>query len=229
MSSQERWPPTPQQTRGTSAPRADSASPARDGRDVFDGLTSLRRRRILAILVDGTDPVDVPELARRLAAVEEGCLPATVPEEATEALLVDLRHVQLPALGDAGLLEWNETARTVVAADHPAFDDEAFRHLIETRGDVDDVVDCLASERRRLVLALLHTNDGPMAREELAREVAAYQCHEASDGAIEEVEVSLHHAHLPKLEDVGLVEQDREATTVWYRSHPDVDEAWFAL
>lgn len=229
MSSQERWPPTPAQTSGASSPRPDSRAPQRAGRDVFEGLTSLRRRRILAILVDGSDPVEVTELARRLAAVEEGCLPTTVSDEATDELLIDLQHVQLPALVEAGLLDRDEGEETVVAADHPAFDDPAFRHLVESRGDVDDVVDTLASERRRLVLAVLQARDEPVGRSALAREVAAYQRNESSPSAVEEVEVTLHHVHLPKLEAVGLVERDAEAETVRYLRHPDVDEAWFAL
>lgn len=226
MSSQEHWPLRLQQTRGPSRPAVDGSSSGR--KDVFDGLASRRRRRILAILLDGTDPVDVPELARRLAAVEEGRLPTTVSEAATESLLVDLRHVHLPILADVGLLDWDEVDRTVVAADHPAFDDPAFRNLVETGADVGDVVDCLASEHRRLVVAILQEHDGSMSCSDLAREVAAFQ-DDARGRTAEEVEISLHHTHLPKLADVGLVERDREAGTVAYRSHPEVDESWFAL
>lgn len=227
MSSQERWPPSrPPATRSSTS--GSEGRRRRAGReDAFQGLTSRRRRRILAILVDGTDRVPVRELANRLAAVEEGVAPMNVPDGTTDAVRVDLRHVHLPALANVGLLDWDETDGTVAAADHPAFEDPAFRHLVETRSDVDDVVACLSSERRRLVLAILQLHDEPVSTAELAEQVAAHEPDPTPDVA--DVRVALHHVHLPKLADVGLVEHDTESGTVDYRYHPDVDEAWFAF
>jgi len=225
MSSQEHWPPTPSRGTDPSARRPDGVATQTDGKDVFDGLTSRRRRLILAILVDGSDAVPSRELARRLGAVEAGVIPADVPDDRVDVLLADLRHVQLPTLADVGLLEWDEVEETVSTADHPAFDDPTFRTLLESGADVDDVVECLACERRRTVLAALSTHEEPVERAALARQVAAY---EPGPDTTEDVLVSLHHVHLPKLDDAGLVERDRQADTVGYRSHRSVDEAWFS-
>ncbi|MFC4448193.1 DUF7344 domain-containing protein [Halorussus aquaticus] len=61
----------------------------------------------------------------------------------------------------------------------------------------------LAADRRRETLSYLFDSDGDaVAVEELAEEVA--------DGdATERAYQSLHHAHLPKLDDAGIVSYER--------------------
>lgn len=76
----------------------------------------------------------------------------------------------------------------------------------------------LASARRREVLSVLDGADAPTV-EDLAERIAA---REAGAPSTHEVEVSLVHAHLPKLEAAGLLEYDDETGEVTLTA--DVDD-----
>lgn len=88
--------------------------------------------------------------------------------------------------------------------------------------------DALADERRRVVLDCLAGADAPMAVEDLARQVAARRRwgeepagrSDPPADAVHRVHVSLHHAHLPKLDDAGLVEYDPDEQVVRAAADP---------
>lgn len=74
----------------------------------------------------------------------------------------------------------------------------------------------LSDERRRTVLDVLDGRSAPLHFEELASVVAE---REAAGGAVaadarREVVVALHHNHLPRLADFGLVGYDRASGLV---------------
>ncbi len=195
---------------------------------VVGALASARRRHALAAVMDRSAPVGERDLATLVAAAEQ-CKPlVAVTREETRAVRTDLRHVHVPALADAGLVEYDPDDGTVAASDHPALGDAWLRRIVETNADGwSAVLDCLADDRRRVVLAVLAVHDGPMDRRALAREVAARDPDADGSAAVRDVLGSLHHVHLPKLVDAGLVECDDIAETVTYRGHPDVDARWF--
>jgi hypothetical protein len=74
----------------------------------------------------------------------------------------------------------------------------------------------LADDRRRTVLGVLATRTGPIDLMELATVVAVHEsdADEIPDGALERVAVALHHQHLPKLDEVDVVDYDTEASRV---------------
>jgi len=74
----------------------------------------------------------------------------------------------------------------------------------------------LQSDRRRLVLAILGERDQPVGLGALAAAVAAAEegVDRADGDARERVTVSLHHVHLPKLDDYGVLRYDRESNAV---------------
>lgn len=79
---------------------------------------------------------------------------------------------------------------------------------------VDDLFDVLTDVRRRHVLTILAGRDASMAVDALARTVAG-RVHDADPASLDEsrirdVHVALHHVHLPKLDEVGLVDYDRD-------------------
>lgn len=74
----------------------------------FDGLAHPRRRQILAALLDRSTPVTVPELAERSQ------------ERSREEVHSTLRHVDLPKLADAGLVEYDADENQVSVPDRPA-------------------------------------------------------------------------------------------------------------
>ena len=87
--------------------------------------------------------------------------------------------------------------------------------------------DLLADRRRRFALAYLaDAADGAVTFEALAEAVAARECEGSGvvpDDRRTDVEVSLHHNHLPRLADAGLVEYDRGTGTVRYRGNDRLD------
>ncbi|SEO86549.1 hypothetical protein SAMN05216388_102148 [Halorientalis persicus] len=76
---------------------------------------------------------------------------------------------------------------------------------------VADALEALAGERRRAVIRILHGTEGTVPVQELATEVCL-----RPDGAQDRdrVVVDLHHRTLPKLDALGLVDYDPEATVV---------------
>ena len=76
--------------------------------------------------------------------------------------------------------------------------------------------DVLRNERRRFVLEELRENGNALSVRELSERVAALQTGEspAPRNIRQSVYVSLHQTHLPKLDELGIVEYDADAKAV---------------
>ena len=96
--------------------------------DCFDALANIHRRRVLIALLDNNpqrDDVAVPE------DVHDG-------EKALEALQIELYHIHLPRLEEAGFIHWNPDTHEVVKG--PRFD--KIRPLLELiRDHADELPD----------------------------------------------------------------------------------------
>lgn len=79
----------------------------------------------------------------------------------------------------------------------------------ETRLGESEYHRLLASERRRVTLAVLESVTGQLSLDRLATAVAASQSGDDETTDVEEVRITLHHVHLPKLAAAGVVEYDR--------------------
>lgn len=187
---------------------------------VLDVLTDARRRRVLDIVVDRGTATEA-DLAAELAVT------GTVTSQgsgrnATRTLRIDLRHVHLPKLADAELVSWDRTNASVTTTDDPCFDAPWFGQLLEIDGERwDDAIAAVANDRRRVVLAVLESEDGRQTRDELAYDVAAREADgEPSVDVVASVRVQLHHVHLPLLDDAGVAEYDVETGTVSYEGLP---------
>lgn len=66
-----------------------------------------------------------------------------------------------------------------------------------------------SSARRQLVAAVLSERVEPLTLDELVAEIARSEG-AASPGEGDAIRLELHHCHLPKLADAGLVRYDRE-------------------
>jgi len=89
-----------------------------------------------------------------------------------------------------------------------------------TTAELDSLFEILADEQRRRLLAhLMETDDGVAGVSELADRLAD------GDDERERAVIRLHHAHLPKLEDEGIVEYDARSEAVRYRGS-DAVTAW---
>ncbi|WP_225335237.1 DUF7344 domain-containing protein [Halomicrobium urmianum] len=180
----------------------------------FDCLTDGRRRGALTVLLDEVGVTSERALARRLAAAERDTTPQSVDDDAITTVRTSLRHVHLPKLDDAGLVDWDADDGTVAATDHPLLSDPQFRSIVETDVDGwDDVVAGLADQRRRDALVVLASEE-ELSRDRLAEVLAA---RDQDDLALQ-----LHHVHLPKLDDAGLIDYDPDEGTAVYRGHPEL-------
>jgi hypothetical protein len=92
---------------------------------------------------------------------------------------------------------------------------------------LDTIFDILSHSYRRHVLSYLsQTEDDPTSVADLVTFVATHESEtETSVEGIHDdaVRVALHHNHLPKLADTGVIEFDTRSGTVRYCGHPELE------
>lgn len=82
---------------------------------------------------------------------------------------------------------------------------------------VDALFDALADERRRVILEYVLDQSEPVGLDELAERLHGPGSAPPSTPGLSErnrLRCRLYHAHLPRLDDAGIVEFDRERNTV---------------
>ena len=94
--------------------------------------------------------------------------------------------------------------------------------MVGTQTGFDSLLETCTDERRRDVLCALADGRRTMSLEDLAAAVA-----QGAGEATSLVEAELHHVHLPRLEEVGLVEYDADGRTAelterFHRLEPDI-------
>lgn len=84
-----------------------------------------------------------------------------------------------------------------------------------TENEIDRTVflKALAHIRRREVLEALREETCPIELIDLAQRVVA-ECEGLDQTHAERLYISLYHQHIPRLEEAGLIEYDKEAKTV---------------
>lgn len=187
----------------------------------FQCLSVQRRREILRVLTTWRTPLSEQKLTAYLGASKQGSQPVNAP--VTDALRVELKHRHLPALEAAGFITWNQQEEAVETTAHPAFGDPRFERLLDIQTeDLDVVFSSLAHDYRRIVLTVLERNQSPESRINLAQQIRRLSPDEAgvdsADGDV--IGLSLHHTHLPKLDENDLIGYDPGSGKVTYASHP---------
>lgn len=98
----------------------------------------------------------------------------------------------------------------------------ASHQLLETRASTDDLTESerhrlLEVDRRRYALAALSEHEGPVDLDDLAADVAAREegVDEDDPSVLDTMATALHHIHLPKLSDAGVVDYDPRANRVF--------------
>ena len=186
-------------------------------------ISRSRRREILDTLEDG----DSPMTERDLAATGADPSPAggTSPRGWKEQ--INVVHSHLPALAAAGLVVWNRDDGTVETGTHPALDDPRFRRLLSFEAeDLDAVLSGLSHDHRRIVPAALEEAGAPLTLSDLAGEIRRHENEVTGrvPPAVDDVLASLHHAHLPKLDEAGIVEYDSAASRAAYAEHETLED-----
>ena len=93
----------------------------------------------------------------------------------------------------------------------------------------DTILYVVADEHRCAILnAVTNASEKTLEFEVLVDHVADWVGDEDAERASDEhrrrVRIALHHTHLPKLADAGIVDYDQRGHKVRYRSHPMVEE-----
>lgn len=173
------------------------------------------RLRLLSALLDRSGPTTARELAEELARSPPSGEPGG---RSLQSVWIRLHHVHLPKLAEEGLVAWNESEGIVMATDHPALDRDRVRRTLDEADESDELEPTVRHERRRRVLSVLETGTEPLALASLARVVAVREAERIpSSETVREVQIALHHVHLPALERAGLVEYEADAGTVTSR------------
>lgn len=79
--------------------------------------------------------------------------------------------------------------------------------------NVDELLEVLSDERRRRVVSYLRGADDPVELAELSEGVATREPDREADHG-DDVRISLHHVHLPKLAAIGVLDYDGRTRTI---------------
>lgn len=78
----------------------------------------------------------------------------------------------------------------------------------------DTVCDLCGDQHRRIILAVLVDEQRSLTVKDLVKAIVKHNDHvpvmEIPAGGLSELQLSLHHVHLPKIEATGLVDYDRD-------------------
>jgi len=94
-------------------------------------------------------------------------------------------------------------------------------------GKSTQVFELLAHERRRKTIQVLEDECGTtLDREELAQRVATVEApgDAPTDRLVRRVELSLHHKHLPMLDEHGVVDYDPQSGLTTYDPQPELQQ-----
>lgn len=73
----------------------------------------------------------------------------------------------------------------------------------------------LTKQRRRLALDILADQSTPVTLVELAEKIAGREHDSAADeDSVKRIRTSLHHVHLPKMNELGIISYDGESNTI---------------
>lgn len=180
-------------------------------------LADPRQRRILALLREQSDPIPEQDLASYLAAREAETSPAAVTEHAHQRIQIDLFHRSLPELEGAGWIE-RRPAGVVLAEQLPV---ERMDFWLSRLDDPDvpwDALAALAHPRRQHIVSIIAEHTQPLSLDEFGAALMAFQPSRPVDGHDVDDKSTLlamlHHNDLPTLEEVGLIEYDRDTKTI---------------
>lgn len=194
----------------------------------FDVLADPRRRYLLSILDERSEPIALDALATELAVRERGS--PVVTDEQVRTVTIELVHNHVPRLVDAGVVtdddgDGDDDPRTIGLADHPLVEADWVGALLENptggpgvdESTLDRTIEVLRPARRRIACAALAQRRDPVPVADLAAMVVArtddVRLVDVTAADREPVETRLAHDDLRALADAGLVEYDRSSAT----------------
>lgn len=98
---------------------------------------------------------------------------------------------------------------------------------------LDILFEVLSDKRRRSTLSCLKKYDTPLALADLAEAVAIQEygapITEVVSEDVKQIYISLYHAHIPKLDDVNIIQYDQETDVVTLNESSEQLELCFEL
>lgn len=96
--------------------------------------------------------------------------------------------------------------------------------LNDLDANIDDLFTILSNRHRRYILAYLQRMDDDVAELPELVEWVLTQEADCENDQHDVVAGALHHIHLPKLAEVGLIDYDAPSSTIRYNRHPDREQ-----
>lgn len=195
----------------------------------YEALTSVRSRSLVSILADQPKPLPPAALAVVRAVETHDGDPADLSEQTVREHRIGLEHSDLPRLAASGLVEYDSDG--VVATDEGVTAVRTLTDAIPPGMTGEDLLTVLKRDRRRTVVSVLsRTRHETVTLTGLTAAVATAE-HDGESGDIDReqrraVRTSLHHVHLPKLDEAGLVEYDAGRLTVTDTGTDAIDSTW---
>ena len=90
--------------------------------------------------------------------------------------------------------------------------------MVGTSTEFNTLLELCQEQHRRIVLAVLATEKRSLTVNDLTKAIVKHNHHtpllEVSEEESQQIRISLHHVHIPKLADLSLVDYDRERQLV---------------
>jgi len=166
------------------------------------------QRRVLGALCKHSTPIDEKRLAEILTE-------STAANRSVAAMHTQIHHLDLPKLAEAGFIDLDRDANRVTDIDATAVDNADFESALDPESRADEIAEGSLTEDQLAIMYCLESREGAIDRTTLGREVLTQDGDsEPSVAEMKKLKSSLHHLHLPKLEEAGLVEYDTAAGEV---------------
>lgn len=183
---------------------------------VFTALADDHRREVLAVLDDRSGTATIPELAQVLVSRRTATTPAAPSPHEHRSARTLLHHVHVPMLAEAGLVERTEEGVTLVET-AVGGRVASLREVPVAPASLDEAFEVLAHRDRRAAIATLRRASQPLAVADVAEGVHRRS---SDDRSTRELAISLDHVHLPKLDEVNVVEYARPEGQVSFDGLP---------
>lgn len=195
---------------------------------LFQILSSHRRRIVLTYLADRDKQIELSDLVDQVTAAENKTTVEDLTDKQRKRTQTALYQTHLPKMAEFSLLEYDLnkgfvelTDQGYDAVEHLKFFDEQFAHRLQINSEeeLSHFFHVLRNVRRRYVLHYLNSRDQLIIdANEIVNQVAAwnYDCDisEVSSDQRRLVYTSLYATHLERLEDADLINWDPDHMTV---------------
>jgi len=203
---------------------------------LYDIASSPRPREVAKIL-SITDPIELSELAKRVAARENNVPVNELSDRQYKSVYIALHENHISQLDQTNIIETHSQEETItkgenfekflsVVVDPMAslgIDPTPFRQLSE-----EELYLILSNSRRRKILEILTSRDSKISINELVEIIAAEEhdksIDEISSAERKRVYIALYQTHLPKMDRMGVIHYNKKEGIIELESENDYGE-----